>query len=53
LATKHESFEKIVMNNQNWLLRYVLSIVKNEQVAEDIVQDSAPNSVEIENDGSK
>jgi len=27
------------MNNQNWLLRYVLSIVKNEQVAEDIVQE--------------
>lgn len=32
-------FEQIVIANQDWLYRYILSIVKNEQTAEDLVQE--------------
>ena len=32
-------FEQIVTANQDWLYRYILSMVKNKQTAEDLVQE--------------
>lgn len=32
-------FEVVVVNNKNWLFQYLLSIVKDTQAAEDLVQE--------------
>lgn len=32
-------FEEVVLNNYHWFMRYVISIIKDQHAAEDIVQE--------------